>query len=632
MKIKIIICLSIFFVTLASAAVETAVIPPIIVKKPKHSISSGSQETITQTEIVKSGITTLGQVLQNLGGIQLQDLTGNSSQVLLSLRGFGANASSNTLMLLNGIPLVNPDLAPPDLNAIPLTQIKSIAITAGSESVLYGDQAVGGVIDIETGFQTTPHYVLACLGGSYNQANCSLAINQVFQRLQYNLLLNRNQTDNYRDHNEYWQNMLSGNALYPYSTGRLQLFGNVENEYMQFPGALTAGQVRQDRQQASNTIDYFKDQNGFLNLHWQQLLTDAWSIKIDAAHRQMSGNGVLTVPFTQGRSTNYIKPQFIGTNDHIWFFSGIELQQDNYDLNSSFGKTNNNQQKYSVFALSNFKVSEKWQLSLGVRGAIQDDQLMSYLDQDSINRAFVTTAGISFDPDIDTSFYLRRAGSYRFPKADENATAPIGVSSLQTQRGESYEAGLEKQIDNLNFKANLYQLNLQDEIAFDPTQTPQQPFGSNRNLPPTVRRGLNLIGKAQLNKQIQISSQLNVLQAVFQNGVNAGNRIPLVSEAIAHAGINYTMSDYWQLYGEAVFTGNQFTANDDANVGVRQGGYTLYNLNLRYAFKSFSASLHLNNIFNKYYYFYTVYQPGDPSEFYYPAPGRNVTLYLSYAI
>ena len=34
-----------------------------------------------------------------------------------------------------------------------------------------------------------------------------------------------------------------------------------------------------------------------------------------------------------------------------------------------------------------------------------------------------------------TQLYLRRAENFRFPKADENAFAPIGVSGLRTQRG-----------------------------------------------------------------------------------------------------------------------------------------------------------------------------------------------------
>ena len=71
-------------------------------------------------------------------------------------------------------------------------------------------------------------------------------------------------------------------------------------------------------------------------------------------------------------------------------------------------------------------------------------------------------------------------------------------------------------------------------------------------------------------------------------------------------------------------------ATDDANIAGKNGGYTTYNFNLGYRLKNLSASLRVNNIFNQYYYFYTVYQTSMLSEFFYPAPGRNFTLNLKY--
>lgn len=633
MKIKPIIFVFLIFNVAHVLAEDKNIIPPVIIKKtPSRSLTSGSSTTITQHDIQTSGVTTLSQALQNLGGIQIQDLAGNSSQVLLSLRGFGANASSNTLLLINGIPIVNPDLAPPDLNAIPLNEIKAISITAGSESVLYGDQAVGGVININTDLQADHKYLFSCVGGSYSQANCSIAVTNFYKQLKYTVTINRDQTENYREHNDYTQNLFSATALYTYATGKIRFFLNAENEAMQFPGALTLEQVRQDRRQATNSIDDFKDNNGFVFLQWIQELPNDWKFKINASRRQMGGDGVLSVPFTQDRTTNFIKPELSGNIGKWLVISGFELQQDHYDLNSSFGNTNNDQQKYSVFGLGNYPLTSSLHFSAGVRGAMQDDQLVSFENENTVNRAFASTVGLNYEPFTHLNFYLRRAGSYRFPKADENADATEGVTGLKTQRGVAYETGFEEQNNQYEIRGGLYQLNLQDEIAFDPMQTPEQPFGSNRNLPPTTRKGFTLSGRDQLTDKLQILSQVNVVDAVFQNGVNAGNRIPLVSELLIHGGINYKFTDNWQLYTEALFTGNQFTANDDANIGVKLGGYTVYNLNFRYVMKSFTAALHVNNIFNKYYYFYTVYEPGDPSEFYYPAPARNVTLSVSYAI
>src|SRR6185437_5895089 len=117
----------------------------------------------------------------------------------------------------------------------------------------------------------------------------------------------------------------------------------------------------------------------------------------------------------------------------------------------------------------------------------------------------------------------------------------------------------------------------------------------------------------------------------FQNGINAGKRIPLVAENILHAGLNIHFLTYWNVYSEAIFTGNQFPANDDANIGKRMGGYTIYNFNLHYVYEKLSVSFRVNNLFNKPYYLYTVFQPFEPFETFYPAPERNFLLSLQYS-
>jgi iron complex outermembrane receptor protein len=615
---------------------QKSVISPIIVKAKtplSSSLTSGPKTIVTQTQFDSAGVTTLAQALQNVGGLQLQDLTGNNSQVSLSMRGFGSNASSNTLMLINGIPLSNPDMAPPDLNSIPLSEIQAIEIIAGSESVLYGDQAVGGVVNVITKQQAKEKFLLSCNAGSYNQRNCYATFNHHKKSINFNVTADTNYTDNYRDHNNFKQNIILGNLNYLYQRGDLAFHYKLANENMQFPGALTAMQVEQNRRQANNNTDFFTDWNVFLHLKHQHWLTDKWLLQTDLSGRQMRGNGVLSFPFNQSRNIYYLKPQITGDVKNIKLTSGIDLESDYYYLGSdAFLPTKNKQQKYGIFAIANLPLYQKLSLAIGARGAQQNSYFQSYTDSNNINRALASTLGITYDYQPDIQFYLRRAGSFRFPKADENSMLASGVAALKTQRGIAYEGGAQMEGEKYSAKLGVFQLNLRDEIAFDPTQTPQDPFGSNVNLSPTVRHGLSLSGKTELTKKISLDGQYNYVNARFQNGIYSGNRIPLVSENIFHGGINYHFADYFSAYAEAVYTGNQFPANDFANVAGIIGGYTLYNFNLHYAYKNITASFRINNIFNKAYYFYTIYQSSMPMESFYPAPERNFTLTLGLVI
>lgn len=615
------------------AASKSHVIPSVIITKKKEapsSLTSGPKTIISKRQISTSGVSSLSQVLQNLGGIQLEDTSGNGSQVFLSLRGFGANAGSNTLLLINGIPITNPDMAPPDLNAIPILEIESIEIISGSESVLYGDQAVGGTINIITHHPLKDNINLSCHGGSYNQHSCYALLNQHYKKINFGMTAGKNHTDNYRDHNDYNQDLLMGKVNHLHQNGHINFMFKYTNENMQYPGALTAIQVAQNRRQAINDIDFFKNASGFYHLQLQQILNENWNLQTDLVRRKSNGNGILFSPFKQSRAANFIKPQLNGKLNAVAILTGFDVESDQYRLDSTFSITTDHLKKYSGFILANIPYNSRLSFSIGARSAEQKSKLTSLAKNININRGMATTLGATYQLAPNTKLYLRRAGSFRFPKADENASTLPGTNGLRTQQGISYETGIEINRERYVGKAGIYQLFLKDEITFDPLQTPQLPFGANKNLDPTLRRGMTLSGNYTINPRVRADMQYNFVNSRFQSGPNKGKRIPLVSENILHAGLNYQFMPHWNLYSESIFTGNQFADNDDTNIHSKTGGYTVFNVNLRYQYLNFIAALHFNNIFNKQFYFYTVYQNLMQSKFFYPAPERNFTFTMNY--
>jgi iron complex outermembrane receptor protein len=637
---KVFYCLHFLVVGLSSScliATNVTMIPHVIVKAKAaqavlHDASSGaSKRIITQRDISRSGTDSLPRLLQEMGGIQLQDPSGNGTQSMLSLRGFGSNATSNTLILINGIPLTNPDISAPNLNFIPVQDIKYIEIVAGSESVLYGDQAVGGVVNIVTHPKLNKKVSLSCSSGSYNQRACTAALSGEYKKLQYGLHAETSHTDNYRVHNDYNQNLLSGNLGYRYGSGNINFDTNIANERMLFPGALTATQVAQNRRQSTNETDFFRDWSGYYHLKHVQRFSSDWRLETDVARREMHGDGVLMSPFTQSRLSYFVKPQLKGVMRNISVTTGLDLQSDNYNLSTLFGRTVDDQQQYGIFGLVNVPLTQRLIFSAGLRGAEQHNQLQSFTNLNNTNRAAASTLGLTMKVTPDVKIYLRRAESFRFPKADENSDVAVGVDGLKTQRGVSYEAGINFQYKKSKTQFSIYQLNLRDEITFDPLQTPQNPFGVNTNFDRTVRRGLTLSEKWLVTRKITLGGQYNYVNARFQNGVYAGNRIPLVAENIVLANVNYAMTKDWSVYTEALYTGNEYSDNDNANVTGKIGGYTIYNLGVHYSYEHFTASLRLNNIFDKYYYVYSVYQPSQKTEYFYPAAGRNVMLKLKYS-
>jgi iron complex outermembrane receptor protein len=619
-----------FFLFSTTAIGGDHIIPSVVLRTKKpSSASSGASFLIAREQLLSTSTLSLGQALQSFAGVQVQDLSGNNNQVLLGMRGFGANASSNTLILINGIPLTNPDIAAPDLNAIPLYAIEYVEIMAGSESVLYGDQAVGGAINIVTHESITPAFNVNCDAGSYHFQQCYFNLNQTISRWQLDLTGAASRTDNYREHNHYDQAYLTSKLFYDSNLSKWYVYLNADKENLQFPGALNLTQAHQNRRQATNSTDFFNDWSGFFHLKNSYFFNTDWKLETDLSRRDMHGNGVLFSPFTQSRQTYFIKPQLKGKVRNINMIIGSDIQQDNYSLSTVFTPTRDKQEKYSLFFLASKDLTSNLTLSAGARGALQSARFFSSDLENTINRAFAATLGMTYQALPTLRIYLRRAGSFRFPKADENSQTAQGAGPLRTQRGIAYETGTTWENHYFNADFNVYQLQLKDEIAFDPFQTPTTPFGSNQNLAPTVRQGFSLTLRKSITEKLTVSTQYHFVSARFQHGIYQGNRIPLVSENIINANMNYQWTDAFNLYAEGIFTGNQFAANDYANVTGAQGGYTVYNIAMHCVFKHMTASFRVNNIFNQYYYFYTVFQPGF-GEFFYPAPGINFSLSIRY--
>ena len=104
-----------------------------------------SVEVITQKTISAMGAQTLNDVLQNQSNIQLsQDpILGNSIQ----LQGL---SGQNVKILINGVPMIGRLNGNLDISQIPLSNVERIEVIEGPMSVVYGSDAIGGVVNIIT--------------------------------------------------------------------------------------------------------------------------------------------------------------------------------------------------------------------------------------------------------------------------------------------------------------------------------------------------------------------------------------------------------------------------------------------------------------------------------------------------
>lgn len=171
-------------------------------RMPVHvSEAPGSVHVITEDQLAENpGHRDLAELLSYHLGVQVNSSGYGGAVSSVSLRGAG---SEQVLVLLNGIPLVNPQIGMASLSFIPLDVIDRIEVVQGPLSALYGEDAMGGVINIMTKDDWQGHR-LNLGGGSYESG--SLQYSHAWQWGSFHL--GAASSDGYRPNNEYeanWQ-------------------------------------------------------------------------------------------------------------------------------------------------------------------------------------------------------------------------------------------------------------------------------------------------------------------------------------------------------------------------------------------------------------------------------------------
>jgi vitamin B12 transporter len=148
---------------------EEVVVTATRVLTPKQEVGS-SVTVITEEEIKAKGYTTTKEVLRGTLGLDVTSAGGPGAQTSVFLR--GAN-SYHTLVLIDGMEMGDPSLVQRrfDLANLTVDNIERIEIVRGPQSVLYGADAMGGVINIITKKgEKRPYLYLGAEGGSYSTA------------------------------------------------------------------------------------------------------------------------------------------------------------------------------------------------------------------------------------------------------------------------------------------------------------------------------------------------------------------------------------------------------------------------------------------------------------------------------
>ena len=594
---------------------------------------------IDAADIQMSGATNLTDLLRGQSGIQVSD---NNSGTVFSMRGFSASqAANNTLILVDGRRLNNIDIAAPSIESIPINLIERVEILSGSAGVLYGDQAVGGVINIITKAPTETSGGIQISGGSFDtyeaKGDISGAINDAWR---YFLAASYNKSDNYRDNNDNDTSSILGRIQYQTDVEDFFVEVNYFDNDRQVPGALTLAQYEANPRQVApfSEGEFTHEMTTALRSGYQYQLNNIWALSADLTYSDTLITSLLygsegrierdLLSFSPKATANYHL-------DHgdLNLVTGIDVSTGEADFDTASIQRNNKQTQRSAYVQASVPITKTLSYVVGGRySEVTDDLYDQLLYPNRIeidNDAHALEFGVNYRPSSEHRFYVRANDNFRFAKVDEQAYTPLTTQGLDPQTGRSYEAGWDYTTTTQTLKINAYQLELEDEIVYEGGRT-DGPYGggANVNADKSRRFGISTAYDVQLSTNWLLGASYDYIDAEFTQGENDGKALSWVAKHSGKAYMSYDISAHWQAFVEGVYTGERYMEGDNSNTGDKLDSYVLTNLALNYSYVGWNASLRIDNLLDEDYVgtgYYSAYGSG-----YYSGTGRSIRLTAGY--
>ncbi len=580
----------------------------------KESETTYASEIHTANQIEQSGAGTLYDYLIQQTSLNLGSNFGNKATPSINLRGYGQNGSQNVVISVDGQRLNNIDLSSQLLAGIPLGNIERIEISKGSGSVIYGDGASAGTIQIYTKAKTG--VTASTSWGNFGQKNhyANAGISEKHIDLSASIAHDSHDGFSKKDISGHKDQFTSNTQnvklmIKPTTNLRLLAAATSSRNDVRYPSSLTKSQFKDDpRQNAGKTYTH------------QSLNSDQWQL---GAEYNINENLTIATnhfredkisAFSSGFESNYdYESNDISLSYGSDIFSIIFGYQ-NFDGDRLSASDTTNKNNESVWVSSEYHpnwISDALTISAGVReekvqyryspvsgeNLKQSEKLgawdigANYKFNDSLS-AFTNYNYAFQTPDIDRFF------------SQDFSLFPIVTTTfngfIQPQRSRTINVGLNHVTEDNHLKLTLFHAALDNEIFFEGGIL----GGKNSNLDKTHKYGLEIQDTYTINNQLTASIIYNYIRAIIDktitsNSTEINNKdLPGVPRHSFVGNLNYRFLNGININLNHVWRSKAYAFNDFQNNFVqKQDNYETTNLAMNYTYKNYTIFATINNLF-----------------------------------
>ena len=608
---------------------------------------TGNITVIDSEDIANSGAKNVPDLLSNSVGVNIYDY-GTAKSASVDIRGFGETAPSNVLILVNDRKINSVDLSGPDLSRIPIGSVERIEIIRGAGSVLYGDNAVGGVVNIITKKGEGPISGSASVSyGSYDTVNTDMEISGSTDSISYFVYSKYFDTEGYRNNSDVLSKDFNARLGYNLT----DLIG-IDFSFMRhedkfgLPSALSDSALATQGRKASTAPDDYgttEDESFNLSLDFTPLIKNNYvgQVVLDLLYRNRDvfdsfsccGDTNRSI-VTKGVSGKYIFDHTVFDKE-VNFVTGIDYYDNENDIIGSSGSTTDitvTKEELGIYGFVQYEMFPKVFANGGTRyhkAKYKFSDRSTSADIEEKPDEWVSMGGVKYEYARGSNMFFNVQQTFRYLATDEWFSSFTGIlnTSLDQQTGLQFESGIKHDFKNgIISSVTPYQMTIQNEIFFDPRTFSNSNYDKTRRIGVEVGNDIDIMKFIDMEffDKLDLSLTYSYQNPQFQEGNNKGKDIPLVPRHQANFRLSSQFKDHYKVSFGGRYVGSRFQISDISNVGAPLKPYYVIDTKLTYARKNMEVYAAVNNLFDEKYIGTAVFTSSFGS-FHYPSPGRNYT-------
>lgn len=599
---------------MAAEEVQEFSLDPMIVTatrmETKDLDTPASVTVITEQDIEKSGAKTVYEVIERQVGLTNnaygpggREFGGSCSRLVL--RGL----DKATLVMINGAPINMMNYNNP--NIVPVKAVDRIEVVRGAQSVMYGSDATGGVINIITKKGGKP--ITTIYGGAGN-FDKKWGITSVGEN--YTVAVQK----------DFYGKVNQTNKLFSKST-RLWKYRNSTNEsafvsvtpednwtinYMHSEGNYyrDSHTVKNGVVTGLDTAYYYKDTRDNASLIYDDKENQFKGL-ISYSRREVDPySGSKSYKMKRGSSSDWVIKTVTADFQKGWNVRG---DKDQVIVGTTLGKESSEDRtkkdqgdRESVAAYASYKMnfSDKFSTTVGVRGISISDDYSKKLNASGHLNKFLPQVQALYKVNETNSLYINAGKSFQMPPLNQffGKGANNKVRDLKPQEGWTYEAGWKHISNSSSLKADVFYMDVDSKFDWTPKDEEGNQYlintGTFKNLGMEVEYKKALGSKFAYNLSVYYANPktkdkdtYKQSEAKLQLGAGLDYTIGKLTSNLNYLYVGKREQSYYNSLGQSAST-----YGADHRVPSRN----LLNANITYkADKHHAFNLSLNNILGK---------------------------------